>query len=310
MPTMLHDETIQDNNTFLTNFATGYRLRSPVADFVAPDFNVKLEAGKYTAYDESVFRIYNDKIINEEPAKEVQWNVEEESYACEEYALAKFVSDKKKKQSIKPINLETDAVKMLKRFHSNSREYRINAIAGNNAVVTQTINIGGDWDAAGGTPIADIRVGMAAIETATGELANRILIPTQVALQMVGTTEWLNYFSGFDVGFARGLWEVIAGLKNIGLDVMLTNVMGLSTSKGTASDPKMASMWDDNVLLFYCEPVPSMETRTFMYSPYVAKDYIYRTRVPRRRGVYIDIYSDIDELLVDASCAYLMTNTL
>ncbi len=308
--TMIFDETIQDSNTFLTNFATGYKLRNPVADWVSPPFKVKLEAGKYAAYDKSVFRIYDDKIIGEEPPKEIQWNVEEETYSCEEYAMGKFISDKKKAQSIKPINLETDTVKMLKRFHSNAREFRINAIAGNVAVVTQTDDAGGNWDAVGGTPIAMIREAIATIELATGEIANSIMIPSRVGILMTGTTEWTTYFGGFDIGFAKGLWNVRAGLKNMGLDVEFSNVMGLSTSKGTASDPKAISMWGDSVLVFHREPNPTMETRTFMYSPYVKKDVMFRTRMPRRRGVYIDIWSDIDELLVDAECAYLITNTL
>ncbi len=92
---LIHKETIQDVNSFLTNFATGYKAGNPIADFVAPAFNVKLEDGKYTEYTKSVLRIWDDKIKGDEEPREIQWNVDEATYSCEEYAMGKFVSDKK-----------------------------------------------------------------------------------------------------------------------------------------------------------------------------------------------------------------------
>jgi len=306
----LSGETIQNVNSFLTNFATGYKERNPVADFVAPPFQVKLEAGKYVEYTKSVFRIYDDKITGREKAKEIQWDVEEATYACEEYSMEKFVSDKKKAQAYEPIKLDLDAAKFLKRFHMASREYRVNAIAGSAAIVTQGANVASAWAGAAGTPITDILAGMATVETAIGIEPNKILIPTQVALRMINTTEWDNKFVYTDTGFNSGLFNAVSGLKQLGLEVMLTNTVGLDTYKCTASDPRIESLWDDNVLLFYSEPSPTLESRTFMYSPYVAMNQIFTTRAPRERGVYHTIYSDIDELLVDASCAYLLRNTL
>jgi len=294
--------------------ATGYKMRASVAEFVAPSFAVKLEAGKYVEYDKSIFRIWDDKISGEETAKEIQWDVDEATYACEEYGMAKFVSDKKKAQAVDPIRLDRDATKNLKRFHTMAREYRVNVIAGSTAIVTQTAAIAAAWAGAAGTPVTDILTGMSTVNIATtGYLPNRILIPTPVAIRAIQTTQWLSYFQyRGDVAKASDpLVSFVAGLRIFGLDPMLSDIYGLSEYKCTASDPTVTEqMWDDNVLLFYCEPTPSLETRTFMYSPFIKKDYFYTTREPRRRGVYHDIYSDIDELLVDASCAYLLTNCI
>ena len=69
----IYDETIADDFSFLNNFCTAYTLKNPVADFVAPPFAVKREAGKYVEYTKTVFRIWDDKIIGEEPAKEIQY---------------------------------------------------------------------------------------------------------------------------------------------------------------------------------------------------------------------------------------------
>ncbi len=228
--------------------------------------------------------------------------------------MAKFVSDKKKAQAVDPIRLDRDATKYLKRFHTMAREYRVNAIAGSSAIVTQGAAIGAAWNAAAGVPVTDILTGMSTVNIATtGYTPNRILIPTPVAIRAIQTTQWLSYFQyrGDVAKAADPLVSFVAGLRIFGLEPMLSDVYGLSEYKCTASDPTVTEqMWDDDVLLFYAEPTPSLETRTFMYSPFVKKEFYYTTRMQRRRGVMHDIYTDIDELLVDASCAYLMTNCI
>ena len=93
---LVQQETIQEQNRFLTNFATSYKLMNPVADFTAPGFKVKYEDGKYVEYNKSMFRIFDDRISGTEHAKEIQWDVDEASYSCYEYSMEKFVSDKKK----------------------------------------------------------------------------------------------------------------------------------------------------------------------------------------------------------------------
>ena len=307
----LHRETIPNTNTFLTNMATGYKSMFPVADFIAPPLSVNLQAGKYTEYTKSVFRIFDDKVIGSAEPLEIQWNVDESTYACENYAMGKFVHDDRKNNATQPVNLDRDAVRFLMQFHTLAREYRINAIAGNAAIVTQTAAIAAAWAGAAGTPITDILAGISQIATSTGGYrANRIVVPLEVALAMINTTEWITRFVGTEVGFGNGLWSVIKGLNHLGLDVEITSIQGLSEYKGTASDPKTELLWSDNVLLFYCEPTPSLETRTFMYSPNVYMNQILSTRVPRRRGLYHDIFSSVDELLIDAQCAYLLTNCI
>lgn len=305
-------ETIQDSNTFLTNFVKRYPVPQAFDNFVAPAFRVKLEAGKYVKYTEDIHRVFENKITGRQKSLEIQWEVEEDSYACEEYGMAKFVSNKAKAQAVSPIKLEQEAAARVKMYQRLARQYRIWAIAGNATIVTQTVNIGAAWGGAAGTPITNILTGMATIEASIGMLPNKILIPSQVALSMIATTEWRNYFAyAGNFGFVKnGTFSVADGLKSLGLDVMVTNVKGLSTYKCAASDPTSEAMWGDSVLLFYSENSPSTDCMTFMFSPYVYRDVVTKTPAKRERGVYIDIYEDIDELLVEANCGYLFTNCI
>lgn len=304
-------ETIANSNIFLTNMVVRHKLRKPFADFVAPPFKVKLEAGKYLRYTEDIHRIFENKITGREKAPEIQWEATEETYACEEYGMSKFVSNKAKAQAIEPIKLEIEASMRLKMYQAQARAYRIWQIAGNAAIVTQgSGDLAAAWDTAAGTPVSDILDGIATIEDSIGVEPNKILIPTQVALKMIKTTEWKDYFRYTQVGFKNGLFNAVEGLRHLGLNPMVTNIQGLNTRKCTSSDPRAESMWGDTVLLFYSEDRPTTETMTFMYSPFVFMNVIARTVMKRERGVYLDIYEDIDELLIEPDCGYLFTNTI
>jgi hypothetical protein len=94
---------------------------------------------------------------------------------------------------------------------------------------------------------------------------------------------------------------------------MIAGMFGASTNEGGASDPAIESIWSDSVLIFYAEENPSLESRTLMYSPYTKMGEVRRIEgsvQQMQRGVLFDIHEEVDELLVDATCGYLITNTL
>ena len=93
---------------------------------------------------------------------------------------------------------------------------------------------------------------------------------------------------------------------------MITGARGLNTYEGGASDPAWERMFDQKVLIFYCEPNPTPRTMTFMYSPYTPGNInkVESYRVNGERGTRYEIYTEIDELLVNAEAAYLLTDVI
>lgn len=308
----LYDEVILNTNIFLTNFSKAFPIIGLADDFIAPPFKVKLEAGKYVEYDETIYRIWDDKIIGNMEPLEIEWNVDEGTYACEEYSLGKFVSDKQKGQAVNGIKLDQDAVKYVKYYHHQARAYRIFQIASSTSLVHNT-NIAGAWNTTDGTPVTDIVNAIGLISTRVpGFIPNKIVIPLAVVLKAILTDEWKDYFK-YTWGLSKtggGLFDFAEGLKHLHLEPQIVNTVGLSEYKGTTSDPTTEPIWGENVLIFFSDGQPSTESRTFMSSPYVKKDVIMTTRIPRKRGVYHDIYSDIDELNVDLNLGQLLTNTI
>jgi hypothetical protein len=298
-------------NILLTNFATRYMAQMDVADFIAPPFKVKRSSDKYAEYDKSSQRIYDNKISGREKPKEITQNINESTYSCEEYALGRFVSDRRANNADKPINLKFDAVRHVKEAQMIAREYRVVQIAGNNTIVTQT-TAPGDWNTAStGTPIADILTAIKTIWQNGQVRANAITVPFSVAIEMIKTDEYKDYFKYHSAGKTE-LFDALSGLRNLGLEPMVAGMFGGNTQEGGASDPGSEEMWGESVLVFHRQPTPSLETRTFMYSPFRTKNVVKTIRYEEDGGggEKINIYEDIDELLVDATAAYLFTNTL
>ncbi len=296
----------------LTNMATRYRVNDAVADFVAPPFKVKKSSDKYVEYGKGSLRVYDNKISGREKAPEIDVELTSSSYACEEYSLGKFVSNNARQNADKPINMDLDAMRKLKDAMLLSREKRVADIATSTSIVTNYFNAAGDWDdETNGTPIADIRVGMAKVweEQAGSAGANAIVIPMDVSIKMIGTDEYRDYFKYS--GLAAGeQFNIISGLRHLGLTPMICGAFGANTNQNGASDPGAEAIWSDNVLIFNRQKAPNLETRTFMYSPFTYKDTVQRFKKEEERGVKFVMYEEIDELLVDSSAAYLITNTL
>jgi hypothetical protein len=298
-------------NQFLTNFSTSYKLKKPVADFISPPFKVKNTSDKYAEYSKSVLRMYDNKIKGKQEPREASWNVTESTYLCEMYADSKWVPDTTLRNADKIFRPKQDAVKWLKQFMELAREKRVYEIAGSTSIVTNFTNKAGAWStASSGTPVADILGKMGSIEDACLQEPNKITMTYRDALVAIQTDEWKDYFKHTNLGFANGLFNAIAGLRHLGLEPMITGARGLSTYEGTASDPASETLWDKKVLIFYSENRPTLNSRTFMFSPFTFKGLVKTLRDERKGGggVNIDMWEEIDELLVDANCAGLLTN--
>lgn len=302
MPETIHIDQL------LTNFATRFAQEFNVAEFIAPGFRVNRTSDKYAVYRKDNLRVYDAKVKGREKAKEVDYSVTTATYACEKYKLAAFLLDEDRDNADKPINAEQDKARHLKEAITLAREYRVYQIAGNASVVTQTGNASNKFNTSSGDPIKDFLNAMATIWSNGRKKANRIVVPMDVGIQMVKLDAWKDYFKYTS---AEKIFDLVGGLRNLGLEPMMAGAAGLSTNKGGSSDPNnLEQIWGDSVLMFYCEPTPTTQTRTFMSSPFTAMNEVWRLRDEEAEGTKFIIKDQVDELLVDATLAYLLTDCL
>lgn len=104
----------------------------------------------------------------------------------------------------------------------------------------QVVNAAGDWDTAGGTPLADIRALKIAIANANGGIEpNTIVVPTLVGMAMTGTTEWAATMST-----ARDK----AGDSGVSSPIQGMNVLH-ATETGELTDGNVYNFFPDCVVL-------------------------------------------------------------
>lgn len=295
---------------FLSNFATKYKLLERVGDFIAPPFSVPRPTDTFAQFTKANFRIYNDIVARGEEAKEIEIDYTEGTYKCKKHELGTWIDNED------PFNMDgnwqIDKVKTMWVLdaHRIAREKRIIDIATNTALVTQNSTPSTKWDNASGTPVSDILAAMATVKQSSTMAPNAIVMTLPVALKLINTTDWKERFKYTTTGFPS-LFNAIEGFKQLGLQPMIAGSFGVNTPQGSASDPDAELLLGKNCLLFYREQNPTLETRTFMYSPFHKwNEAIMRYPMPWKRGYKITALSSIDELLVDAQCAYLFTSVI
>lgn len=295
---------------FLTNFATKYKVQERVADFVAPPFVVPRETDVYAQFTKANLRIYNDLVARGEEAKEVELEYTEGTYRCKEHEIGTWISNKDPFNMDANWQLDKQKTMLVLDAHRLARENRVLSVATNAAIVTQNSTPSTKWDNASGTPVSDILNAMAVIKANSTVVPNALVISLATALKMIQTTEWRDYFKRTETGFPK-LFNAVDGLRSLGLEPQISGAFGVNTAQGTASDPSAEVLIGKNAILFHREPNPTLETRTFMYSPYLKwNEAIMRYPMPWKRGYKITALSLIDELLVDAQCAYLFTGVI
>jgi hypothetical protein len=288
-----------------------------VADFIFPPFDGKKRTGVYLRYTPaSTHRVLNDRIAKGERPKEIEIDAVQDTWKCEEYGLG---------QSINRVDLEeadladlrADSIRFLTLQHVLAREYRVAAIAGNTAIVPNATAaaIGGSgvpWSNVNGTPIRDITIAKRLIWRRTQLRANAIVIPYEVTLDMILTTEWRDTYRFTEVGLKDRLFEAINGLRAMGLEPMVSGVCGLTTDEGTISDPDFfEGIWGRTVIVFYRVPKPTKNTNCFGFQPAVRMDELLSIKSGRDLEADIverwTIRSSSDELMVNANAGQLIT---
>jgi len=299
---------------YLTNFIRKEVEGQGQADFVAPPFKVLRPSDKYLIYGKENLRYYDNKIVGRAKAKEIDVQATDGSYSCEEYETGFFVSDRAMRNidGVAGIKLREQKAMNAARSQARSREKRIWDIAGSASIVTQTSALANAWDTpSSATPVTNLLNAIKTIYDSTGLRANACIMSLGAALKAIQATEWKEYFHFTEKGFDNGLFECVSGLKYIGLNVQISGMRSLSTYEIGTSDPTAEIISGvGKVLVFVREQNPTTESNCFMFSPYTVKDQVKSWREESQRGEAGSIYEEIDELLVNASCAYLYTGAI
>lgn len=221
------------------------------------------------------------------------YNLNQDSYLCEEYAIHKDLDDRLLANQDAPINLLSEASEFVTRQLMLDREinwfnkYFTTGIWTGSSTGTD-ITVSPLWDAANSTPIADIRAEMNAMHAQTGMLPNKLILGRDVWAILLDHPTLIARISNDATRIVTK--QLIANLLELDEILVADAVVNSANEGATAS---LDHLFTKDCMLVYANPRPSLMQPsagyTFNWSGYLGSN---GTGMRIRRFRMEEIHSD------------------
>lgn len=290
----------------LTNLAIRYKNMAFVGERILPVVPVIKEADKFYVFSQEELKDETKSLrAAGAEAHEIDWDITTSTYSAEEYALRHLVPDRVVANADNAVRPKITATYKLTNKILLGRE---RAIA---TLVQATGNVGSSatpsikWNGTSPDIESDVDTAKNAVRTACGTEATSIVIPYRVA-QIVKRDSTVRNLIRYTVP-----GDTL--LRNGDLPPVLWNleVIIAGAIRDTAQDGQSVSLsdvWVDNVLVFYKENAPSLESLSLGYVFRVGNFVVKTYRVDTRGGDMIEVSVIQDEKIAATACGYLITD--
>ena len=296
-------------STPLTNLAIKYRNLAFVADVILPVVKVAKESDKYYKFSREELKSVDTHRAIGAPANEVDWNVTNETYSCEEYALKKLVSDRIMRNADAPIRPKITSSEKLLKWIYLGYEKRVKALISGTSITSAVPSI--KWDGTSPVIETDVDTGKASIRNNAGVEPNLIMMNDEVK-DVVKKDSTVRNLIRYTIAGSGGQELLVNGdLPPVlwGLKVVLAMAREDTAKQGQTA--AYSKIWDDDVLIAYVEPSPSLEALTLGYTFRTTNGVVVKTwRDNERDGDMIQPSIIQDEKLVATAAGYLIDNVL
>ena len=232
----------------LSNISVAYRnaLTAYVAMIILPIISVGKRSDKYFVFDKGNMSRSDSRRKDKTKANRVSYELSEDSYYCENYALYDIVSDEDRENSDfgQP---EADSTEFLTDKILLDYEYLVASHLTDTSNMTQNTTLSGTAqfnDYTNSDPKTVIQTGKSAIFTATGKKANTMVVPYEVALTLANHPHVQDVLKYTDdkILTRSGLPPVLWGL----------NVLEAGASENTAKKGQtdsLSALWGKNIII-------------------------------------------------------------
>jgi hypothetical protein len=328
MPT-INEERIVD--PVLTNFGLAYQqdqaLSAHDALFPTMDTSAVGETGKYYIHDANTyFRRFDSKRADGAEARAVDFQLTSAAFTQEEYALKAALTDRQKKNSMNPLNLEQGRVKLVTDLLNLDRE-----ILARNKIFTPfnftpEKTVSPLWNAASAVVMTDVVTIIQNFIKLNGKEPNILLIPPRIwaifmEAKTTDTVGWVLHERCKYVMATTGqniTPNLVAQLFNLNGRVFVpnmiyTNTALTNTAVGGAGITAGAFIWDvyvddstaaTSIVFAYVDPDADEMTLTLGWN-FQSQGYeVARYREPQLRKEWYEAGRVEDRYIVAASCLY------
>lgn len=295
----------------LTNLALQYKNLAFIADQVFPVVPVVKESDKYYVFgQEELIEKETRRAVGAE-ANEVDWDVTTATYSAEEYALRKLVPDRIVNNSDKAVRPRITTTNKLMKWIMLGREKRVQTIVQSRTFVTRGATPAIKWDGSSPTIEANVDTAKQSVADNAGTYPNHILMNAKVK-DVVKKDSTVRNLIRYTVPNKELLinGDLPPVLWNLGVII----AGGIENTAIQGQTATIADIWVDNVLVFYREDRPSLDTLTLGYTLRVkqnGRDALVTTwREDKRKGNMIEVSMIDAEELVAEKAGYLITDCL
>lgn len=297
----------------LTNVAVQYKNSALVGEKVLPVVTVVKESDKYYIFKKEELNLDLKRIKRAAGAEalEIKWDVDTATYSADEYAVRYLLPDRVVNNADVAVQPRINTTKKLTNKILNSVEREVAQLVQNTNNVTSNAQPGVLWNASSGVVIEDnIDTAKNTIRKLIGIEPTSICLPYDVA-QVVKTDSTLRDLIRYTVNGMGGKELLMnGGLPPVlfNLEVIIAGAIYNTANEGATES--LDDIWEDNVLIFYKENAPSIDSLSLGYQFRVANLETRSWREEKRKGEMVEVNMLQDEKIVAADCGYVIKSPL
>lgn len=292
----------------LTNYAVQYDHLEYLTYKIAPAIDVKKESDVYYVFGGNRRSITqaNTKRAVGTAAAEVQLSGETDNYQAEEYALAYKLPDRVRENADAAWKIEQRGIGRTIDLLDLDKEIRLQAIFQTFGGAGQPPggNTSNKWNTTNGVPEADIRVAKRAVRQAIGRKPNSMLMSSLVGDALIAKIK--TVLTSLDLRTKLTFNDLPDKLW--GLDLYIAE--GIKNTANEGQTPVIADIWNDNVVVFYMDPKPSLEAMTFVSTLRARAEMVKRWREEKIASDMFEVSRLEVEKVVAATAAYVIGDVL
>jgi len=306
-------------DNYLTRLGLAFPTGNLIGTIVAPVARAENATDKVFVDGDDAINQMND-LAEATPSNEVDFEIGDPyTFAAKRRALNTVVKDKEARNAEAIVRLEQRATTKLTNRLRIKHEKRVADIMTDTAKVTQTKNVTSvvnkQWDETSPDLEADIIIAVKAIQSASGSMANSIIIPFDAALyaaNMDFIKDTLQYQHGMAVVTAMFQKQVmdLVGLPPFikGLKVIISSGRINNANKGQTKS--VENPWGKDCLIGYIPPSLQVDIQvgiaTMEYEPL----RVFKQKMDDPKGTKIIVDWDYDILEADLTNWYLLQNVI
>lgn len=293
----------------LTGMSVQYKNASFIANQVLPIVSVKKESDKYFVYDKrDRFAVPNTLRAPKTESKQASWNVDTDTYACEEHALNDLIDDREYANADKPLDVKRDTIENLTDLLLLAQEKRVaDLVFSTTNITNNTTLVGTDqWsDAENSDPIGDIVDAKKTVHSNIFLQPNTLILGKEVFDILTQHPDILDRYKWTKEGIITA--DMLA--KLFGFDRVLVGEAGYD-SANEGQDEDIDYVWGKDALIAYIEPRPSLRRPSLGYTFQARPFQVRSARIETKHSDWFETSHIVDENLVAVDCAYLIKSAV